>query len=163
MSYLPLCKYWMSFKCWEYSVLQRERKQNKRQLLICLSLCIFDIFPFDNFIYVCFPQAGPDFFQLVPIDLTCSDKRFICFYLQVTQEMDTILQLLLPLTRGQSESNVMDQQEDLPAILQRLKGVAQTLSPASSPQVRARTGKQQWKAALLVQIQRGKDELNAFF
>ncbi|XP_038139951.1 BICD family-like cargo adapter 1 [Cyprinodon tularosa] len=53
---------------------------------------------------------------------------------QITQEMDTILQLLLPLTRGQSESNVMDQQDDLPAILQRLKGVAQTLSPASSPQ-----------------------------
>lgn len=53
---------------------------------------------------------------------------------QLTQEMGSILQLLLPLTRDQSSSDVMDGQEDLQAVLHRLKGVAQTLSRASSLQ-----------------------------
>ncbi|XP_012723546.2 BICD family-like cargo adapter 1 [Fundulus heteroclitus] len=53
---------------------------------------------------------------------------------QMTEEMASILQLLLPLTRGLSGSDVVGQQEDLQALLHRLKGVAQTLSEASSPQ-----------------------------
>ncbi|MED6254066.1 hypothetical protein ATANTOWER_014435 [Ataeniobius toweri] len=53
---------------------------------------------------------------------------------QITQEMGFILQLLLPLTRGLSNSDVMDEQQDLRAMLHRLKGVAQTLSQASSLQ-----------------------------
>ncbi|KAM4742950.1 BICD family-like cargo adapter 1 [Anableps anableps] len=52
---------------------------------------------------------------------------------QITQEMGSILKLLLPLSRGLSNSDVMDQQDDLQALLHRLKGVAQSLSQASSP------------------------------
>lgn len=54
------------------------------------------------------------------------------------QEMGSILQLLLPLTQkvnGSGRSGVLDQQEDLQAMLHRLKGVAQTLAQASSPEV----------------------------
>lgn len=56
---------------------------------------------------------------------------------QMKQEMGSILQLLLPLTQKLSSSGrsvVWDQQEDLQAMLHQLKGVAQTLAQASSPQ-----------------------------
>ncbi|KAM3615883.1 uncharacterized protein V6R79_009046 [Siganus canaliculatus] len=56
---------------------------------------------------------------------------------QMKQEMGSILQLLLPLTQKLSSSErsvVWDQQEDLQAMLHQLKGVAQTLAQASSPQ-----------------------------
>ncbi|XP_037632189.1 BICD family-like cargo adapter 1 [Sebastes umbrosus] len=56
---------------------------------------------------------------------------------EVTQEIGSILQLLLPLTQEPNSSEgaeVVDQQEDLQAVLHQLKGVAQTLAPASSPQ-----------------------------
>ncbi|XP_069546063.1 BICD family-like cargo adapter 1 [Brachyistius frenatus] len=56
---------------------------------------------------------------------------------EITQEMGSILQLLLPLTQDRSSSGrseVMDQQEDLRTMLHRLKGVAQTLAQTSSPQ-----------------------------
>ncbi|XP_074498076.1 BICD family-like cargo adapter 1 [Sebastes fasciatus] len=56
---------------------------------------------------------------------------------EVTQEIGSILQLLLPLTQELNSSEgpeVVDQQEDLQAVLHQLKGVAQTLALASSPQ-----------------------------
>ncbi|KAM6931630.1 BICD family-like cargo adapter 1 [Lycodopsis pacificus] len=56
---------------------------------------------------------------------------------EITQEMGSILQLLLPLTQklnGSGRSEVVDQQEDLHAMLHRLKGVAQTLALTSDPQ-----------------------------
>ncbi|XP_005455889.1 BICD family-like cargo adapter 1 isoform X1 [Oreochromis niloticus] len=56
---------------------------------------------------------------------------------ELTQEMGSILQLLLPLTQelnSSEQSGVADQQEDLKAMLHRLKGVAQTISQASRPQ-----------------------------
>ncbi|KAK9520829.1 hypothetical protein VZT92_020689 [Zoarces viviparus] len=56
---------------------------------------------------------------------------------EITQEMGSILQLLLPLTQkpnGSGRSEVVDQQEDLHATLHRLKGVAQTLALTSGPQ-----------------------------
>ncbi|GAA6225041.1 bicaudal D-related protein 1-like [Lates japonicus] len=56
---------------------------------------------------------------------------------EIMQEMGSILQLLLPLTQkvnGSGRSEVLDQQEDLQAMLHRLKGVAQTLAHASSPE-----------------------------
>ncbi|XP_028430268.1 BICD family-like cargo adapter 1 isoform X1 [Perca flavescens] len=56
---------------------------------------------------------------------------------EITQEMGSILQLLLPLTQelnSSERSEVVDKQEDLQAMLHRLKGVAQTLAQASSPQ-----------------------------
>ncbi|XP_054457349.1 BICD family-like cargo adapter 1 [Anoplopoma fimbria] len=56
---------------------------------------------------------------------------------EITQEMGSILQLLLPLTQklnSSGRSEVVDQQEDLQAMLHRLKGVAQTLAWTSSPQ-----------------------------
>ncbi|XP_031717157.1 BICD family-like cargo adapter 1 [Anarrhichthys ocellatus] len=56
---------------------------------------------------------------------------------EITQEMGSILQLLLPLTQklnGSGRSEVVDQQEDLHAMLHRLKGVAQTLALTSGPQ-----------------------------
>ncbi|XP_078102364.1 BICD family-like cargo adapter 1 isoform X2 [Sander vitreus] len=56
---------------------------------------------------------------------------------EITQEMGSILQLLLPLTQelnSSERSEVVDQQEDLQAMLHQLKGVAQTLAQASSPQ-----------------------------
>ncbi|XP_034404712.1 BICD family-like cargo adapter 1 isoform X3 [Cyclopterus lumpus] len=56
---------------------------------------------------------------------------------QITQEMGSILQLLLPLTQklnSSGRSEVVDQQEDLQAMLYQLKGVAQTLALTSSPQ-----------------------------
>ncbi|XP_054884911.1 BICD family-like cargo adapter 1 [Poeciliopsis prolifica] len=51
---------------------------------------------------------------------------------QLTEEMGSVLQLLLPLTRGLSSSDVMDQQDNLQALMHRLKGAAQSLSHASS-------------------------------
>ncbi|AWO99037.1 putative bicaudal D-related protein 1-like [Scophthalmus maximus] len=57
---------------------------------------------------------------------------------EITQEMVSILQLLLPLTREPSSparSDSLDQQDDLQAMLHRIKGVAQTLAQGSSPQV----------------------------
>ncbi|XP_029027308.1 BICD family-like cargo adapter 1 [Betta splendens] len=54
---------------------------------------------------------------------------------EITQEMGSILQLLLPLTQGVSSpgpSEVLDPQQDLQAVMQRLKGVAQALAQASS-------------------------------
>uniref|UniRef100_A0A8D3EB52 Bicaudal D-related protein 1-like n=1 Tax=Scophthalmus maximus TaxID=52904 RepID=A0A8D3EB52_SCOMX len=56
---------------------------------------------------------------------------------EITQEMVSILQLLLPLTREPSSparSDSLDQQDDLQAMLHRIKGVAQTLAQGSSPQ-----------------------------
>lgn len=56
---------------------------------------------------------------------------------EIAQEMGSILQLLLPLTQELSSSGrseVTDQQEDLQSMLHQLKGVAQTLAQASSPQ-----------------------------
>lgn len=56
---------------------------------------------------------------------------------EITQEMGSILQLLLPLTQelnGARASEDTDQQGDLQAMLCRLKGVAQTLAQTSSPQ-----------------------------
>lgn len=56
---------------------------------------------------------------------------------EITQEMGSILQLLLPLTQelnGARASEDTDQQGDLQAMLYRLKGVAQTLAQTSSPQ-----------------------------
>ncbi|XP_029963759.1 BICD family-like cargo adapter 1 [Salarias fasciatus] len=56
---------------------------------------------------------------------------------EITQEMGSILQLLLPLTQDlnvSAGSKLECQPEDLQAMLLRLRGVAQTLSQASSPQ-----------------------------
>lgn len=56
------------------------------------------------------------------------------------QEMGSILQLLLPLTQELSSpgrSEVVDQQEDLEAMLHQLKGAAQTLAQGSGPKVSA--------------------------
>ncbi|KAA8594267.1 BICD family-like cargo adapter 1 isoform X2 [Etheostoma spectabile] len=56
---------------------------------------------------------------------------------EIKQEMGSILQLLLPLTQelnSSERSEVVDQQEDLQAMLHQLKGVAQTLAKASSLQ-----------------------------
>ncbi|XP_067362575.1 BICD family-like cargo adapter 1 isoform X2 [Channa argus] len=56
---------------------------------------------------------------------------------EIRREMGSILQLLLPLTQepnSSGTSEVVDQPEDLQAILQRLKGVAQTLVQTSRPQ-----------------------------
>ncbi|XP_068566671.1 BICD family-like cargo adapter 1 [Cebidichthys violaceus] len=56
---------------------------------------------------------------------------------EITQEMGSILQLLLPLTQklnGSGRSEVVDQQEDLHAMLHQLRGVAQTLALTSGPQ-----------------------------
>lgn len=54
------------------------------------------------------------------------------------QEMGSILGLLLPLSQElniSEQSEVVDQQDDLQAMLHQLKGVAQTLAQVSSPQV----------------------------
>ncbi|CAN9511351.1 unnamed protein product [Ophioblennius macclurei] len=56
---------------------------------------------------------------------------------EISQEMGSILQMLLPLTRdlnGSSALKLECQAEDLQAMLQRLKGVAQTLAQAPGPQ-----------------------------
>ncbi|KAM9358918.1 BICD family-like cargo adapter 1 isoform 2-T2 [Symphorus nematophorus] len=56
---------------------------------------------------------------------------------EMKHEMGSILQLLLPLTQeldSSGRSEVVDRQEDLQAMLLQLKGVAQTLAQASSPQ-----------------------------
>ncbi|KAF7218984.1 BICD family-like cargo adapter 1 [Nothobranchius furzeri] len=56
---------------------------------------------------------------------------------EITQEVGSILGLLLPLTRDPNspeKSEVMDEQEDLQAVLHRLKGVARNLAGESSPQ-----------------------------
>ncbi|KAF6736015.1 Bicaudal D-related protein 1 [Oryzias melastigma] len=57
---------------------------------------------------------------------------------EMTKEMQSILQLLAPLTRGLSSperSEVEHEQEDLVSMLHRLKGVAETVATqASSPQ-----------------------------
>ncbi|KAL3057321.1 hypothetical protein OYC64_007741 [Pagothenia borchgrevinki] len=56
---------------------------------------------------------------------------------EITQEMGSILQLLLPLTQhlnSSGGSEVVGQQEDLKAMLLQLKGAAQTLTQASSTQ-----------------------------
>ncbi|XP_071352886.1 BICD family-like cargo adapter 1 isoform X2 [Trachinotus anak] len=56
---------------------------------------------------------------------------------EIMQEMGSILELLLPLTQelnSPGRSEVLDQQEDVQAMLRRLKGVAQTLAQESSPQ-----------------------------
>ncbi|XP_070762213.1 BICD family-like cargo adapter 1 [Enoplosus armatus] len=56
---------------------------------------------------------------------------------EIKQEMGSILQLLLPLTQELKSSGrpeVVDQPEDLQAMLHQLKGVAQTLAQTSSPQ-----------------------------
>uniref|UniRef100_UPI0037E918B1 BICD family-like cargo adapter 1 n=1 Tax=Semicossyphus pulcher TaxID=241346 RepID=UPI0037E918B1 len=56
---------------------------------------------------------------------------------EMKQEMGSILQLLLPLTQqlsGSGRSEVVDQEEDLQAMLLQLKGVAQTLAQASGTQ-----------------------------
>ncbi|XP_041796606.1 BICD family-like cargo adapter 1 [Chelmon rostratus] len=56
---------------------------------------------------------------------------------EIKQEVGSILQLLLPLTQepnSPERSEVVDQQEDLKAMLHQLKGVARTLAQASSPQ-----------------------------
>lgn len=61
--------------------------------------------------------------------------------------MGSILQLLLPLTQelnGSEQSGVADQQEDLKAMLHRLKGVAQTISQASRPQVSCAHTNSKW-------------------
>ncbi|XP_037533423.1 BICD family-like cargo adapter 1 [Nematolebias whitei] len=53
---------------------------------------------------------------------------------EMTQEMGSILQLLLPLTRvqkGSERSEVKDDPEDLQAMLHQLKGAAQNLAQAS--------------------------------
>lgn len=57
----------------------------------------------------------------------------------MAQEMGSILQLLLPLTRvqdGSERSEVKDDPEDLQAMLHQLKGVAQNLAQASDLKVR---------------------------
>ncbi|XP_033953804.1 BICD family-like cargo adapter 1 [Pseudochaenichthys georgianus] len=56
---------------------------------------------------------------------------------EITQEMGSILQLLLPLTQhlnSSGGSEVVGQQEDLKAMLLQLKGAAQTLAQASNTQ-----------------------------
>ncbi|XP_030008965.1 BICD family-like cargo adapter 1 [Sphaeramia orbicularis] len=56
---------------------------------------------------------------------------------EITQEMGSILQLLQPLTcepNSPGNTEVTDQQDDVQAMLHRLKGVAQTLAQACSPQ-----------------------------
>ncbi|XP_061575315.1 BICD family-like cargo adapter 1 [Cololabis saira] len=56
---------------------------------------------------------------------------------EITHEMGSILKLLLPLTEDRERSGrpeVVDQQEDVLAMLHLLKGVAETLAQASSPQ-----------------------------
>ncbi|XP_044058831.1 BICD family-like cargo adapter 1 [Siniperca chuatsi] len=56
---------------------------------------------------------------------------------EIKQEMGSILQSLLPLTQelnSAGRSEVVDQPEDLQAMLHQLKGVAQTLAQVSSPQ-----------------------------
>ncbi|XP_062242372.1 BICD family-like cargo adapter 1 isoform X1 [Platichthys flesus] len=56
---------------------------------------------------------------------------------EITQEMGSILQLLLPVIQDpncKAESDFPDQRDDLQAVLLRLKGVAQTLAQGSSPQ-----------------------------
>lgn len=63
---------------------------------------------------------------------------------QITQEMWSSLQLLLPLTQklnSSGRSEVVNQKEDLQAMLHQLKGVAQTLALASGPQVSQRMSK----------------------
>lgn len=57
---------------------------------------------------------------------------------QMKQEMESILQLLLPLARDLSSSEVPqgpDQQEDLQIMLQQLKGVAESLTQTARTQV----------------------------
>ncbi|XP_039986721.1 BICD family-like cargo adapter 1 isoform X2 [Xiphias gladius] len=56
---------------------------------------------------------------------------------EITQEMGSILQLLLPLTQelnSSGRSEALDQQGDLLVLLHQLKRVAQTLAQGSSPQ-----------------------------
>ncbi|XP_076590448.1 BICD family-like cargo adapter 1 [Chaetodon auriga] len=56
---------------------------------------------------------------------------------EMKQEMGSILQLLLPLTQelnGSGRSEVVDELEDMKAMLHQLKGVARTLAQAPSPQ-----------------------------
>ncbi|KAM8904844.1 BICD family-like cargo adapter 1 [Spinachia spinachia] len=56
---------------------------------------------------------------------------------EITQEMWSSLQLLLPLTQklnSSGRSEVVDQKEDLQAVLHQLKGVAQTLALTCGPQ-----------------------------
>ncbi|XP_058488954.1 BICD family-like cargo adapter 1 isoform X2 [Solea solea] len=53
---------------------------------------------------------------------------------EIIQEMGSILQLLLPLTQDTNSSDFLYQQDDLRAVMYRLKGVAQTLTHGSSPQ-----------------------------
>nr|XP_046244979.1 BICD family-like cargo adapter 1 isoform X2 [Scatophagus argus] len=77
---------------------------------------------------------------------------------EMKQEMESILQLLLPLTRQLSSagrSEVVDQQEDLQAMLHQLKGAAQTLAQASSPQ---NVQLQQENAELKHNLQRAQEQ-----
>ncbi|KAM7413292.1 hypothetical protein PAMA_020601 [Pampus argenteus] len=53
---------------------------------------------------------------------------------EITQEMRSILQLLLPVSQDVSSAVGSDQQDDLQAMLHQLKGVVQTLAQTSSPQ-----------------------------
>ncbi|KAG7221065.1 hypothetical protein INR49_017694 [Caranx melampygus] len=56
---------------------------------------------------------------------------------EIMQEMGSVLQLLLPLTREPKNSGrleLLGQQKDLQAMLHQLKGVAQTLAQGPSPQ-----------------------------
>lgn len=62
------------------------------------------------------------------------------------QEVGSILGLLLPLSQElniSEQSEVVDQQDDLQAMLHQLKGVARTLAQVSSPQVTSQTAKKQ--------------------
>lgn len=66
-------------------------------------------------------------------------KTHAPFFCQITQDVGSVLQLLLPLTQEVSSAGrpeVTEQQEDLQVMLRQLKGVAQTLAQAHSPQVR---------------------------
>lgn len=64
------------------------------------------------------------------------------FFTQMAQEMGSILKLLLPLTRvlnSSERSEVVDEPEDLQAMLHQLRGVAQNLAQASNSEVRVMT------------------------
>lgn len=69
--------------------------------------------------------------------------------------MGSILGLLLPLSQElniSEQSEVVDQQDDLQAMLHQLKGVAQTLAQVSSPQVTSQNAKKTCNP----RIERGK-------
>lgn len=96
------------------------------------------VFPFSlAIVRLNIPNFPPSSFHCKVVRIYHHTRVLSCST-QMKQEMESILQLLLPLARDLSSSEVSqgpDQQEDLQIMLQQLKGVAETLTQMARTQV----------------------------